>query len=130
MVVFPLFCLRQSPWRACNGDSERLEEESLPRTAGIEKSIKPELDDVLDYHPREVISPDKAYDSPGSDGTSQPRLHINTAAIWVATMAKKSLELGYGGFQKTPRVRVTNNIRCPPATSCKNIIVCSCGRSK
>src|SRR6266513_3045619 len=65
MVVFPLFCVRQSPWRACDGDSERLEEESLPRTAGIEKSIKPELDDVLDYHPREVISPDKAYDSPG-----------------------------------------------------------------
>src|SRR5712692_7839039 len=65
MIFSSFFCLRQSPWRACDGDSERLEEESLPRTAGIENSIKPELDDVLDYHPREVIGPNKAYDSPG-----------------------------------------------------------------
>src|SRR5207249_11990526 len=30
----------------------------------------------------------------GSDGTSQPWPHMNTAAIWVATIAKNSLGLG------------------------------------
>ena len=47
----------------------------------------------------------------GSAGTSQPWLHMNTAAICVATIAKKRRELGYGGFQKGPLARTTNNMR-------------------
>jgi hypothetical protein len=33
----------------------------------------------------------------GSGGTIQPWLRMNTAAIWVTTIAKKSLAFGYGG---------------------------------
>lgn len=47
----------------------------------------------------------------GSVGTSHPWLHMNIAAICVATIAKNSRELGYGGFQNGPLVRVTNNMR-------------------
>jgi hypothetical protein len=36
----------------------------------------------------------------GSAGTSQPWLHMNTAAICVATIAKKRRELGIWRFPK------------------------------
>src|SRR5438046_5400222 len=65
MIVLVFFCLPQSLWRACDGDSERLKEGPLPRMAGVENSINPEFHDVLDYHPRQIIAPDKANDSPG-----------------------------------------------------------------
>src|SRR5439155_25804902 len=46
-------------------NSKRLEKRPLPRASRVQNSVKPEFHDVLDYHPREVIGPDKADDSPG-----------------------------------------------------------------
>src|SRR4030095_16113150 len=50
---------------AWHRSSEGLKQRFPPQTARIENSIKPELHDVLDYHPRQVIRPHKADDSPG-----------------------------------------------------------------
>src|SRR2546430_1162284 len=58
------FSLPQRLWPACHGNSERLEERFLPRMAWIENSIKPEFHHVLDYHPNQVVGPNKTDNSP------------------------------------------------------------------
>ncbi len=47
----------------------------------VKDSIKTKFDDVLDYHPRQVIGPTNPMIVQGSSGTNQPWLHINTAVI-------------------------------------------------
>src|SRR6266480_4967899 len=65
MICVSLLGLPHSFLRTCQRNSQRFEKPPLPRTSGIQHAIESKLHDVLHYHPKKVVSPNKTDNFPG-----------------------------------------------------------------
>src|SRR6516162_8597654 len=98
----------------------------LPRGPVGGKALGQQPDPAEHEHPGDVVEPDPADQRPGDlRDEPAPKPHISTARICVSTIAPNSGSAGNGGRKNQRSFLVMNSNKWPPATSCRNMTVCS-----